>query len=305
MTTTLKVRQPFDGNQVGAQLNLPDAVARALQNAYPGRFQFISRTADGSSGTPIVVPSRPNEVVPVSGAPDPTLAVTYGYALDLTSTPATLYHWTSTAWAVVLQAGAGGGTSVPTLATLTLSTLAGTAGAVFAATISGQTAGSTLSATAADGSALTIANGTLSGTFGTAGQKQVALTETLAGATGSPKQTTLTLTIVAATPVLAALGLSSNAAVGGTPFSAAITGRTAGSTLAATSSDGTALTISGTTLSGTFTAAGTPAVTLIETLAGATGSPKSTQLAVTVSATAPTGGAFDFSDATNSGLAGL
>ena len=47
MTTTLQVAQAFDTYKVGDQLTVGDAVAQVLQNAYPGRFQFVS--SDGSS----------------------------------------------------------------------------------------------------------------------------------------------------------------------------------------------------------------------------------------------------------------
>ena len=288
MTTTLQVAQIFDGYQIGDQIPLPDVAAQALLRAFPGRYQFAS-SSGATPGSPIVIPSRPAAVVPVVGIPDVALAATYGYALDLTSTPATLYHWSGTAWAVVLQASAGTGNPAPALAALTLSTLSGNAGTPFSATLAGITAGSTIAAISADGTVLTVSGGNVSGTFASAGTKQVTLTETLAGATGSPKATTVSVVVAAAPaiPVLQALTLSSTTATAGIAYSAAIAGLTTGSTLAVTASDGTALSVSGGTLSGTFAATGSPIVTLTETLAGATGSPKSTALAVTVSASAP------------------
>jgi hypothetical protein len=85
---------------------------------------------------------------------------------------------------------------------------------------------------------------------------------------------------------LNALGLSSIAFSTGGTTSVGVTGRTAGSTITATSSDGTTLSVSGTTLTGTFTAGGSPTISLTETLAGATNTPRVTMVAVTVTAVA-------------------
>lgn len=74
--------------------------------------------------------------------------------------------------------------------------------------------------------------------------------------------------------VLDPLSLSPLTAVKAVVWTGTITGSTAGSTLAATSSDSTALTVTGTTISGTFSAAGAKTITVTETLAGATNSPK-------------------------------
>lgn len=58
------------------------------------------------------------------------------------------------------------------------------------------------------------------------------------------------------------------------PWSTSISGKTNGSTISATASDGTALVISGSTISGTFATAGSKTITLIETLASAANSPR-------------------------------
>lgn len=207
-------------------------------------------------------------------------------------------------------AGTGSGTPAPVLAALGFSTLAGTVGSPFSATITGRTSSSTLAATSNDGTALTIANGVLSGTFATVGQKQITITETLAGATGSPKQTAVTVTIAAATPVLQALTLSASSftagAAAGTVIGA-IQGLTAGSTFALADSHNGAVALSGTNLvvGASASVAGNFPITLTETLAGATGSPKSTTLTIAVgTASAPSVGTADFSDPNNSGLAG-
>ena len=199
----------------------------------------------------------------------------------------------------------GGGGSGTALQSLALANTTATTGSAFNSTITGTTSGSTVAASSNDGTALTVSGGAVSGTFAAAGPKTISLTETLSGAINSPKTSTATVTVSNPAPVLQVLTLSPQTARAGVAYSGTIGGATAGSSIAAASSDGTALSVSGSTVSGTFAAAGSPSVTLTETLAGATGSPKSTQLAMTVSAATPTGGAFDFSDAANSGLAGL
>lgn len=86
-------------------------------------------------------------------------------------------------------------------------------------------------------------------------------------------------------PVLANLTLSDVAANAGDLWSATITGRMPGSTVTATASDGTILTVVGATVSGTFEDAGTPTVTLVESNAEASNSPHSTPpITITVSA---------------------
>jgi hypothetical protein len=89
---------------------------------------------------------------------------------------------------------------------------------------------------------------------------------------------------VAMNPVLGTLTLSSTAAIAGSAWTATIGGRTSGSTITASSSDGTVLTVSGDTVSGTFTSAGSKTVTLTETLAGATSSPRSSTANLAVAA---------------------
>lgn len=84
------------------------------------------------------------------------------------------------------------------------------------------------------------------------------------------------------TTTLNALLLSSTSFLTGGVTSVGITGKTAGSSIAATSSDGTTLSVSGSTLSGTFTAAGSRNITLVETLAGATNSGRQSVVGVTI-----------------------
>jgi hypothetical protein len=74
--------------------------------------------------------------------------------------------------------------------------------------------------------------------------------------------------------------------VHGVAYSGTVSGTTTGSTLTATSSDSTTLTVTGTggtrTVAGTFSAAGTPTITLTETLAGASNTPRVTTFKLNV-----------------------
>jgi hypothetical protein len=88
----------------------------------------------------------------------------------------------------------------------------------------------------------------------------------------------------AASTTLSPLALSSTSFSTGGVTSVGITGQSAGSTVTASSSDGTVLTLSDTTLSGSFAGAGSPTITLVETLAGAVNSPCTTTVGVTVAA---------------------
>jgi hypothetical protein len=85
--------------------------------------------------------------------------------------------------------------------------------------------------------------------------------------------------------VLDALDLTPTKAVKNTEYTGTVTGTTAGSTIAATSSDATALTVTGNTITGTFTTSGNKTITVTETLAGATNSPKSSQFGINVTNT--------------------
>jgi len=97
--------------------------------------------------------------------------------------------------------------------------------------------------------------------------------------------------VVAWTPgaeivVLDPLTASPKTVVHAVAYSGTVTGTTTGSTLVATSSDSTSLTVTGTgltrTVAGTFSAAGTPTITLTETLAGAINTPRVTTFKLNV-----------------------
>lgn len=75
-------------------------------------------------------------------------------------------------------------------------------------------------------------------------------------------------------PALSTLTLALLTSTAGAAYSGTFTGKTSGSTIAATSSDGTVLTVTDAAVSGTFSAAGSPTISWTETLSGAIGSPK-------------------------------
>jgi len=103
---------------------------------------------------------------------------------------------------------------------------------------------------------------------------------------------------IPAPTTLAGLTVSPSTATIGTAYSGTISGKTASSTLALSGSGAAGLSISGTTISGTPTTAG--AVDIVETLAGAVGSPRTSSSVVTVSATVAAPAAVaTFTTATN------
>jgi hypothetical protein len=94
--------------------------------------------------------------------------------------------------------------------------------------------------------------------------------------------------------VLQALTLSNTTATQNVAWSSTINNTTSGSTITATNTTNSqSLTVSGTTVSGTFTTSGTKSISLVETLSGATGSPKTTIISVSVTSNFVTNGTFD------------
>lgn len=86
-------------------------------------------------------------------------------------------------------------------------------------------------------------------------------------------------------PTLNALLVSPSSATVGTAFTGTISGKTADSTLALSGAGAVGLSVSGTTISGTPTTEG--AVNIVETLAGATNSPRTTNGTITIAAAGP------------------
>jgi hypothetical protein len=101
-----------------------------------------------------------------------------------------------------------------TLSALTLSTLSATASSLYSATISGKSTGSTVTATSSDGTILTVVGASVTGTFSASGSKTITLVETLSGAVGSPKTTTLTVTVAVAPDTTAPTITSASTASG-------------------------------------------------------------------------------------------
>lgn len=194
------------------------------------------------------------------------------------------------ALAAYVPAGATAPTPNPAinLGSLGLSVATATAGTPYSGSITGATSASTLSVTNLPaGLTLNSSARTIGGTPTTAGTVNFTVVETLAGATNSPKINGVTLTIAAApvtAPTLAALSLSNTTGQVGTAFNASINGATSGSTLSSGNLPaGLTLNSSARTITGTPTATAS-SFTLIETLAGATGSPKSNTITLTISA---------------------
>lgn len=179
-------------------------------------------------------------------------------------------------------------TPTVTLGTLGLSATSATVGTSYNGTITGATTGSTLSASNLPaGLTLNSSSRTITGTPTPASTANFTLVETLAGASNSPRINGVTLTINAApvaAPTLSTLSLGSTSGQVGTAFNAVITGATSGSMLTASNLPaGLTLNSSARTITGTPTATAS-SFTLIETLGGATGSPKSNTIALTISA---------------------
>lgn len=157
-----------------------------------------------------------------------------------------------------------------TLGTLTLSGTI-TNGTASSGTIIGATAGSTITSNVPG---LTVNSGARTYSWdgtGPAATTANGLVETLAGATNTPRSNSVT--VAAASVTLGTLTVSPLSATAGSAYSGTISGKTSGSTITAVASDGTVLTVVGTAVSGTFSAAGSPTITLTETLAGATNTP--------------------------------
>ncbi len=121
-----------------------------------------------------------------------------------------------------------------------------------------------------------------------AGNLTYRVTATGAGGTTPATSTAVTVNAAAVTPTLNALTVSNGSGTVGSAYSGTISGTTSGSSLALTGAGAPGLSISGTTISGTPTTAG--AVNIVETLSGATNSPRTTSNVITVAAssTGPT-----------------
>lgn len=179
----------------------------------------------------------------------------------------------------------------PTLQALTVSQAAGTVGTAYEGTISGRTAGSTLSLTGQGAEGLSISGTTISGTPTKAGK--VTVVEALDGATNTPRPTTDIITIAA----IELKALTVAPAVGNlnTAYEGTITGRSPNSQLKLSGPGAAGLSITGSTISGTPTAVGSVSIT--ETLDGASNTPRLTADIIAISS-APTLSSLSLSPAT-------
>lgn len=189
---------------------------------------------------------------------------------------------------VILGGGLG---PVVTLVGLGLGNPVAVAGQAWTSTILGAAAGSTITATSSDGTALTVAGGSVSGTFAAGGAPTITFTETLANvANNSPNVSTskvgVAITLQGLT--LSASTFAPNAAAG--TVIGTISGKTAGSVLSLSPNDGRVAfnsDQSALVVGLTASAAGTLNYTLAETLATATNSPNKTAESITVANTVP------------------
>lgn len=186
-----------------------------------------------------------------------------------------------------LQAAEQGSvTPTPTLGNLLASVSTGTVGTALSFTISGNTAGSTLSLIGTGAAGLSISGTTVSGTPTTVGP--VGVRETLAGAVGSPKDNTGLLTIAAAVVKVTISGTPPTSGQVGVAYTFTPTVANGSGTKTFTLSSGTLLgglsfnTGTG-AISGTPTVAGTMSG-LVVTVADSTGSASTTATTVTIAA---------------------
>lgn len=198
-----------------------------------------------------------------------------------------------------LGAGAGFVPAIvtPPLADLTLSasTIAeNSAENTVVGAVVGKTAGSTLSLTGTAGnrfklSGTNIVAGPVATNFEAATSHSITITETLAGRSNSPNPTTLTITVtnVFEAPALAALSIPAVVRRGETVN---ITGATSGSTIAWSGAPPAGWTLDSaarTIAIGVGAALGSQSVTLIETLADSSNSPRTTNTSALVEEQAP------------------
>jgi len=155
------------------------------------------------------------------------------------------------------------GLGLITTGALSLASTTATQGQTFATTVSGKAAGTVVTATSAGGS-FSVSGTALVGTFTTSGTVSVLLTEYIPGSP-TTNITPVNVTVAAAT-ALQPLSLSQNIGTQGSVFTATILGQTNGSTLSATSSDGTPISVSGNTLTATFPMYASPVLSVTEAL---------------------------------------
>lgn len=163
------------------------------------------------------------------------------------------------------------GVSALVLGDISMSSLNYKSGDAFNVYMRGITPGSTVTATCSDGTSLTVVGQFLRGTFATLGTPTITFVESLPGAVGSPHTSTYQVN-VNTTDDLLPLTITPTTALLGKAYFGAVQDKTAGSTIHASSDDGTIMTVYGGMVTGVFLTSGTKTLTLVETLAGQTNS---------------------------------
>jgi hypothetical protein len=260
------------------------------RDARSGNHWFNTKVTDGTLAG--VIDTLSAGADPTDNHYWPTTGEANGPTFDGTHPRSFIHEAMAAKVRAVIQGLASTPGQASTLRALVVSPSSATVGTAYSGTISGLTSGSSIALSGAGAAGLSIAGGVITGTPTTTGA--VNIIETLAGATGSPRTSSSVVTVAAAASVaLNALTLSPTTATVGAAYSGTVSGKTSGSTLALSGAGAAGLTVSGSTVSGTPTTPGT--VSIIETLAGATGSPRTSSGVITVAA-AGGGSAVLFSD---------
>lgn len=133
------------------------------------------------------------------------------------------------------------------------------------------TPGSSLVVTSSDGTPISFSANSrhISGRFTQVGNPTLTFVETLAGAVGSPRTSTYDVN-VNANDDLFEITIEPTTATRNRTFFGFVMGKTAGSTVTASSDDGTSLSVFGGRVIGTFNTAGVKTITLTETLGSKT-----------------------------------
>lgn len=292
----------IDGDYKRARFSVTD---EQVENIAAPAFTVapsVSPTTSGTAGT--------SEYTASDGAADNAVSFSRRWLLSGVSIGTGVTVIPNAAGALVLEVSAtnAGGTTTTTTpaviigAAATLSALTLSANSIaensatgtVVGTINGAISGSTLTLfdTAGNRFALSgniIVAGSVATDFETSPKHNITVRETLAGASNSPRDTVLAITVsnVFEQPNLSALTLSSTSYAVGSPSNGTIIGATNGSTITASNAP------SGFTIdsaartwawSGSGTA-GTQTVTLTETLSDSANSPRATSISLTITAT--------------------
>ncbi|WP_239807400.1 putative Ig domain-containing protein [Croceicoccus hydrothermalis] len=174
--------------------------------------------------------------------------------------------------------------AAPALSSLDLDPIDATTGELWNGTVVNNTASSTITAFCSDGTPLTVLDNIVSGTFANAGDKTIALTETLKNSPNSPRDTMVTVTVADPVATLGTLSVSPDSLTQGQAATIHIHGAKDGSTITLAGGSlpqGLTLNSAERTLTGTLTTAGSSNFTLRETLENSPNSPRDTILAFT------------------------